>query len=44
MVSLLLRLREVPDAAEADRRAGAASADFLRLYAPSGKGGAAKRR
>jgi AcrR family transcriptional regulator len=44
MVSLLLRLREAPDAAEIDHRAGAATADFLRLYGPSGKGGTAKRR
>ena len=32
MVSILLRLREAPDAREIELRAGKASADFLRLY------------
>lgn len=32
MVSLLLRIREAPDATEIDRRVRSATADFLRLY------------
>jgi len=32
MVSLLLRLRQAPGAAEIDRRVRAATEDFLRLY------------
>lgn len=37
MVSMLLRTRQAPSAAETDRRAGAATADFLRLNLPADK-------